>query len=148
ASHFNIPFTMVVNDRWISMYPIGWPLLLALGKMVNAAWLVAPICGLIAAFAAWKIGKSTGGSIIGAMAGLIMTHSPLNLALSGSMLSHAATAMWLALFAWLFLRGWNQKHGWRSLALAGMALGAAFSTRPLSGFSVGTIAGICLVYEM
>ena len=30
----------------------------------------------------------------------------------------------------------------------GMALGVAFSTRPLSGFSVGAIAGICLVYEM
>ena len=146
--HFNIQFTMIVNDRWISMYPIGWPLLLAIGQSLNAAWLVAPICSLITAFATWRIGKSTAGSIVGAMAVMLMTISPLNVILSGSMLSHAATAMWLALFTWLFLRGWSRRDGWRTLAVAGAALGGAFSTRPLSGFSVGTIAGIYIIAEL
>lgn len=148
AEHFNIPFTLFFKERWISQYPIGWPLVLAIAHAFHSAWIAAPLCGAMAAYATWKIGTTLADSAVGAAAAILLTLSPLNSMLSGSMLSHAATAMWLALFTWLFLRGWRQKRGWRSLGFSGVALGCAFSTRPLSGFAVGAIAGIFMLVEM
>jgi hypothetical protein len=85
---------------------------------------------------------------VGVMAVILLILSPLNLILSGSMLSHAATQMLLALFTWLFLRGWSRQSDWRSLALSGLALGAAFSTRPLSGAVIGVVAAGYTAFEV
>jgi len=104
SASFDVPFTLFVQDRWISMYPIGWPLLLAAAQGVNAAWLAAPVCGLIAAFATWKIGQRGAGSEVGAMAVILLMLSPLNLVLTGCLLSPSAAQVWRALFAWPFLR--------------------------------------------
>jgi len=41
---FDFPHT-INNGRWYSMYPPGWPLLLALGVLVQAPWLINPILG-------------------------------------------------------------------------------------------------------
>jgi 4-amino-4-deoxy-L-arabinose transferase-like glycosyltransferase len=148
AEHFGIPFTLVVGDRWISQYPIGWPALLALGQALNRAWIVSPLCSAVTVFAAWRIGREVYGNTVGLAGALLLTLSPLWLMLSGSMLSHAAASMWLALFLWLFLRGWRGKGSGRNILLAGLALGFAFSTRPLSGLAVGAVAGIFVLTEL
>ncbi len=148
ADHFAIPFTMVANGHWLSHYPIGWPALLVIGEGLHAPWIVAPFCGFVTALVSWLLARTIAGGVVGLAAAVLLTLSPLNLILSGSMLSHAGTAMWLAIFVWLFSRGWKQENGWRSLALAGIALGFAFSTRPLSGVATGVAAGGFVVFEM
>jgi len=57
--------------------------------------------------------------------------------------------MWLALFLWLYIRGWRaEKRGSGILLLAGLALGFAFTTRPLSALAVAFPAGIYGLSEM
>ncbi len=148
GEHFAIPFTMVVKGRWMSHYPVGWPLLLALGEFIHQAWIVPPLCSLVAGAATYFLTRESAGVVAATMAVTLLALSPLNVVLSGSMLSHAATAMWLALFACLYLRGWRDQGRPRSLLLAGVALGMAFSTRPLSGVAVGAVAGAFAVAEL
>lgn len=147
SEHFTIPFTHFISGRWISQYPIGWPALLALGESFQRAWIVAPLCGVLGVYFTWRLGSELAGKSVGFCAALLQTLSPLAQILSGSMLSHAATSMWITLFLWLYVRGWRRKENWRSLAWAGVALGFAFSTRPLAGFAVGVPAGIFALVE-
>lgn len=147
-SHFEIPFTLVWQGRWFSHYPIGWPALLAVGAWAGQPWLVAPLCSTLAGVATWRLATRAGGAAVGLAAATFLVVSPLNQVLAGSMLSHASTAMWLALFAWMSVRGWERQGDWRILLLAGAALGAAFSTRPLTGVAAGLAAGVAGLHGM
>jgi hypothetical protein len=149
SEHFQIPFTFFVDNKWMSQYPIGWPLLMALGQLFHLPWIIAPLCGLVLGYVTWRLGTECGGPSVGfASAALGMT-SPFMQILSGSMMSHAAAAMWLALFTWLYVQGWKIKEKRRTtLALAGLALGLAFSTRPLAALTITLPAGIYGLVEM
>src|SRR5690349_12443422 len=47
-SGFFTPFVVTLDNlHRVGKYPIGWPLLLALGELVNAGWLVNPILASI-----------------------------------------------------------------------------------------------------
>lgn len=147
--HFRIPFTFFVNNQWISQYTLGWPALLAIGEALRAPWLIAPLCNLALGFAIWKLGSACGGRKVGFAAATLAMLSPLTLTLGGSMLSHAAEAMWLTLFVWLYVTGWRaEKRLWLRLGIAGLALGFAFATRPLTAVAVVIPAAIYGVAEL
>lgn len=147
--HFDLPFVFCVNDRWLSQYPIGWPLLLALGAALGAPWLVAPACGALAILFTCLLGRAVGRGCpaVGWMAGTCLLLSPLSTVLSASLMSHGATAAALAGFAWLLVRGGTGLRRPWLLAGAGGALGFAFCIRPLTAVAVAAPASIWLLSE-
>ena len=55
---------MMINDgKWYSQYPPGHPLLLALGVLVRAPWLINPLLGALTVVVAYLLGRrhSTNG---------------------------------------------------------------------------------------
>ncbi len=149
AEHFSIPATYFAHGRWMSQYTIGWPALLALGEAFHAAWIVGPLCGLVLGYATWRLGAECGSKAVGFAAATLAVISPLGQILAGSMMSHTAASMWLALFLWLYVRGWRREpRGWPTLAVAGFVLGLAFTTRPLSACAIALPAGVYGLGEM
>jgi len=139
--YLHIPFTFVKGERWMSQYPIGWPMLLALGDAVGRPWLVNPILGMFALLMLIRLGMEIGDARVGLMAALFAALSPMWQLMFGSRLSHGATACAVLAFAWLFLRG-LRTGGRLTIALAGITIGFAAGIRPLTALAVAVPFGL------
>ncbi len=110
-----------VGGKVYSQFPAGGPLLLALGELTGAPWIVMPLCGAIAVAAfGWylRAAEPRPGVALGAL--LLFALSPFTAFMSGSYMNHMSTLMWL-LIALAALA-----HLTRSRAAAGSRLGLAF----------------------
>lgn len=134
--HLTVPFTYVVDGRWLAHYPVGWPLLLALGAAVGKPWLVAPVLGGAYSLLLYLIGREMYSRSVGVMAVILAVVSPISCLLFASMLSHAASSTLILLFVWLFLVARRRGSHWTAVA-AGVSLGFATGIRPLAAIAVG-----------
>ena len=160
---FWTPFVVDYQGWRFGKYPPGWPLLLSLGVRLDAPWLVnALLAPLTLAMIGW-LGAQLYGPEVGLGAAGLGLVTPGFLFLSSSLLSHTASLFWvtLALVATVYLtkpgltREGPQKNEVRNrhptcpktfiaAILAGLALGAAFVTRPFAGLGVGLALGLFL----
>ncbi len=128
---FWVPFVLDYQGRRFGKYPPGWPGVLALGERLGAAWLVNPLLAAAALYLVYRLGRTLYDEETGLLAAVLGLASPLFLVLGGSFLSHLACLVWLLLFSLWFL--WTAQGRGRRFALgAGLALGLAFLTRPLT----------------
>lgn len=147
--HLDVPHTWFSTQtgQWLTIYPIGWPLMLAVGEWFHAAWVVPPVCGAIGLVLIYLIGKELYGNWTGWAAMVLAFLSPMAILMSASLLSHAATAMLLSLFMYWLITGWKKWSYWR-MAGAGLALGYTFGIRPLTAVAVAVPAGVFLLVEL
>lgn len=153
TSAFFTPFVLIVNGHWVGKYPIGWPLVLALGEALGAGWLVNPALGAATVAVTYCLGRDVVDRQVGLMAGLLAAASPFFLILAGTYMSHTAGGLFTALLLW----GWRRAElaradgrtgrGWA--VLAGAALGMLAITRPLTAVAIGVaLAAVTLVREL
>jgi hypothetical protein len=133
--HLSVPFTYVRDGKWFSMYPIGWPLLLAIGQLGGLSWIVSPVCGAVYVLLLFLIGRELYGDLVGLAAATLGALSPMAILMSASYLSHASAAMMIALFLWLYLIGRGRSSSWLC-GLSGASLGFAFAIRPMTALTV------------
>jgi hypothetical protein len=95
---FKEDFIVQHNGRWFGKYPPGHPLVLALGVLVGAPWLVGPVLAGIAVPLLGHLGSILYGRGIGVAAAVLLVTSPFFLFMSGSYLAHT-TALALTLTA-------------------------------------------------
>ena len=130
----------ILDGKWFSIFPPGWPALLAIGVAVGAPFLVNP---LIAAFtvpvAHALVSRWVSPRVAMLVTGLLAI-SPWYLAMGASLMSHSLTLL-LVLCAWLLMLAEGSR---RSLAwfAAGCLMGWLFLTRPLDGLAVGLLTGL------
>jgi hypothetical protein len=142
-----VPFTFECRGHWASIYPIGWPLALACGEALHAAWLVPPFFGLVYVSLLYLLGRRLYGPWPGLVVLALASLSPMTNLMSASLLSHGSTAVFVLLFFFLLLKGWPE----RRLSLlfgAGAALGYGFGIRPLTGVVVAASSGAWLLTEL
>jgi len=139
SSFFTEEFIPMYHGQWFGKYPPGWPVLLTIGVILNAAWLVNPVLTGINLFLIVLIGREVYGWGVGLVAALLALASPFVLFLGGSFMAHTATVTYLTAFALLLIR-WTKRAGRgdsdsrtdRTLLVpAGFLLGMAFLTRQL-----------------
>jgi dolichyl-phosphate-mannose-protein mannosyltransferase len=138
---FFTPFVVMVgNDRRVGKYPIGWPLVLALGEAVNAGWLVNPVLAAVTIALIYALGKELYGRQVGLVAAVLALTSPLFLLQSSTFMSHPIAALWATLLAWAFLRADIARETGREAcvwsAVCGLAIGMLAITRPLTAVAV------------
>jgi 4-amino-4-deoxy-L-arabinose transferase-like glycosyltransferase len=165
---FKEDFIVQRDGRWFGKYPPGHPLVLAIGVLFGAPWLVGPVLAGIAVLLLGYLGSILYGRGIGAAAALLLVTSPFFLFMSGSYLAHpTALALTLAalVLAWRLLlrdeRRETRDEGKRppldsrplplasltrirfpkSAILLGLVLGGLLCTRQLTAVALGT----CLV---
>ncbi len=142
-----VPFTYFRDQKWFSIYPVGWPLLLAVGQAVGLPWIVSPICGALYVLLLFLIGQELYGKFVGLAAALLGALSPMAILMFSSYLSHGSAALMIALFLWLFLVG-RRRGSLPILGLSGTSLGFAFGIRPLTAVTVACPFTILLLSEL
>jgi len=89
--------------RWCSLYPPGWPLLLALGWRLHAPWLMSPLLLALAVVGVWLAGRRLYDPATGLLAAAALACSPFALLMAADAMAHVpalCAAVWcLAMLA-------------------------------------------------
>ncbi len=130
---------LVVNrdGRSFAQFPPGWPVHLALGYLVHAPWLVAPLCGGLAILALDQLLRASGDTHGTRLAALVLfTVSPWVAFNFASWMNHAPTTLWLlaGLAATCTAQVRQSRPPWLYLA-GGLAFGIAFTIRPVDALA-------------
>ena len=124
---------IINNGRMYAQYTLGNSIMLALGYLVGAPWLVNPLLAALALIFIYRSALELFGEQIARYSVLLLLATPLyHVELPSSYLSHAPTLFFLSIFVYYFIRSCRQgDRPWQALA-AGAALGMAFNTRPMT----------------
>ncbi len=142
---FEFYLLQVVDDKWFSVTLPGWPLVLAIGVAMGAAWLVNPILAAISILLAHAVLRQTSNRGTANIAVLLMATSPWLLAISASLMNHTVTLA-LVLASWLALLEARSNRSVFLSFLAGLFAGFLFLTRPLDGLIIGVLTGIWALF--
>lgn len=126
---FLLTHTTIVHGQWVSQYPPGHTLLLAVGMIVHAEWLVNPLLAGVSVVLVFVVARGLYGPKTGLLAALLWSVSAWALFMSGTYMSHvSATAFGLAAWAAVFGPRRPTRRHW---LIAGAALAGAIAIRPL-----------------
>jgi hypothetical protein len=130
------------DGRWFSVFPPGWPALLALGVGAGAPWLVNPLLAGLNVLLVSRLLRDLLRRPAANLATWLFALAPWNLFLAMSFMSHTA-ALSLALagaLAAVRLRRPESSSAWA--AAAGAAAGALVLFRPLEAAIAGGVLGL------
>lgn len=127
---FKHEFIVMDHGQWFSKYPPGWPMILALGVLAGAPWVVNPICAALSIFLIYRLGAEIFRPRVGLIAAALGVASPFFLFLSGSMMSHSSGLLFALLFTWGFWHASQSKRPALPAVLTGVAFGMGFLIRP------------------
>ncbi|MGO8793613.1 MAG: hypothetical protein ACLQLC_02225 [Candidatus Sulfotelmatobacter sp.] len=118
---------------WFPKFPPGWPLVLSLGYVVSAPWLINPIFGVLQLLVIVALGSLCFSRETGAIAALMAALSSFYLINSIDLMSHAWCALLAATACLCLFRGLEKGSLWY---YAGMfaCLAATLQVRPYTGF--------------
>lgn len=125
---FDFPH-MVNNGRWYSMYTPGFPLLLLIGLLFHAPWLVNPLFAALTVFLLYFLGMEVYDRRVGLLAAVLGGTSIWLLLMSATMMSHTTSMFFNGLFLLYALKSFMRPLARYGLA-AGASLGMAFLIRP------------------
>jgi hypothetical protein len=145
--HLDVPHTAVSEGRRLSAYPIGWPLVLAAGEAIGLPWLLGPLFAALGLVALFRLGSQLYGTGAALLACVLAALSPARVLISASFLSHALASLLIIVCVWQFLRGWQARSSVR-MALSALALGYAFSMRPLTALAVAVPLGVVMLVDL
>ncbi len=142
--------TVVDVGHWYSQFPIGGPLLLALGEMFGAPWIMNPLLMGVATFAMYHFGRLAYGDAVGRAIAIVFVTAPSIAIMSATMMNHMPT-LCLAAIALALLAMWERsERSGRSMLLAagiGASMGLMATFRPLDALVVAIVVGIFQLVE-
>jgi len=121
--------------RWCSLYPPGWPLLLALGWKLGAPWILDPLLLGLSVLGVWRLGRALFDARTGLLAAVALAVSPFALLMSAGFLAHGpalCAGVWCLVF---LVEGVEQKARGR-LAVAGLLGGFMVLIRPFTAVAL------------
>lgn len=136
---FQGPFMVARDGRWFAQYPPMTPLLLAVGVVLHAPWLIEPLLGTLALWGIFRLGRYFYSGGVAWLAVLLGALSPFYTYLAASYMSHTMALFFAVYFLWMLVR---YTHGWRwyDLALAAIFAVGLLLTREFSAALIGVVA--------
>lgn len=144
---FEVGHVVVAGDRWVSVYPPGWPLALAAGLELGIADALNPLMSAVA-LALWvRIGRRLFGSRPAVLGAAIAATTPFFVFTGAAYFSHATALLTTAVFVYAALRRRDAaspaaRAGWS--VIEALALGYGLATRPLTA---AALAGPFVVHR-
>jgi 4-amino-4-deoxy-L-arabinose transferase-like glycosyltransferase len=139
SESFLVPFVVDHNGQRFGKYPLGWPVVLAIGIRLGIRSLVNPLLSGLGVWLTYRLGKKVFGETVGIIAAVLTLTSPFFLINSGTLLSHSFGLVLSTAFALAWIDGFGDKNGFqRTLptVVAGFSLGVLVLTRPLTALAV------------
>lgn len=132
---FAFDHIVVLPDRWCSIYPPGWPLLMMPAELLKSAWLLNPLLLFASVFGIWRLSLCLFDETTAWLSAVLFACSPFVLLTHAGFMAHAATlcfALWGMVF---FVKG--IRTGSRAAAFtAGLLLGISFLIRPATALAL------------
>jgi len=150
AKSFLVPFVVDHNGQRFGKYPLGWPVLLAVGEFLGVRPLVNAFFAGLGVWLTYLLGKRVFSETVGLLAAGLTLISPFFIMNSGSLLSHPFGLFLSLSFSLAWLDAWDLERAkirpaywpWLATITAGMTLGILILTRPL------TAVGLLLPFSL
>lgn len=142
---FQGPFMIASEGRWFTQYAPMTSLLLAVGMLIHAPWLIEPLLGAAALWGIYRIGCLLFSPFEGWLAMALAALSPFYIFLAPSYLSHIP-ALFFAVYFLLALLRFGQYQSSRDLLVAAACLGCLLLTRELTAAIIGVVATPYVAY--
>ncbi len=144
SASFHVAEVIVDGPKWFGYGFPGWPAMLALGVWARVAWLVNPVLAGITVLVAHRLVRLLFSRSTAHLSVCLLALSPWFIFTSASFMGHAFALM-LGLVALLAVELDRQRRASRWAAMAGVAIGVLFLTRPIEALFVGTIAALWML---
>lgn len=137
--------TVVDAGEWYSQFPVGGPLLLALGGLIGAPWIVNVLCAGIASIAMYAFARRAYGESVGRTVAAVFATTPSIVIMSGTMMNHVPVLM-LAVCTLALLTEWDRyesagRSRWCAAAI-GLLLGVMATLRPIDAAIVIVVTAV------
>lgn len=144
SAFWHIQNTVITEKGWVSQYPPGHVVLLALGFRLGAVWMIGPLMAAAAVFmTALAAERLLAEARATARVGAILTAcSPFLIGLAGAYMNHITAAAFGATAIYCAVRARDGRLGWA--VPTGAALAWVFGTRPLAGVVVGAVVAFTI----
>ena len=135
--------SVITSKGWLSQYPPGYIIFLALGLRLGVPQLVGPFfVGVTVFFTALAVERLLRDDIATARLGIVMLAlSPFLVGLAGAYMNHIGGAAFISVAMYFAIRSLDEKSfAWP--ILTGLAVGLVFSIRPLTA----VVASLVIAY--
>jgi 4-amino-4-deoxy-L-arabinose transferase-like glycosyltransferase len=126
-------FVVLTDTARYGKYPIGHPILLAMGQALGAEPFVVPLVTALGALALYGLGTGIAGRQIATLAVLLYVLSPQVILTGATFLSQPVSALALTGGLAALVAAERSRRPWTWLGLAGAAFGYGVLVRPLPG---------------
>ena len=137
--------TVVDRGRWYSQFPIGGPLSLLPGVLLNVPWLVNPVFAALSSAFLYAFARRAFGEVQGRVGTLLLAITPMMLFMAGTRMNHVPV-LFLTTFALAALAKWEHDTSTKSRIVAsvaiGLSLGLMATIRPLDAVAVALAIGL------
>ncbi len=134
----------VSGDRWYSVFPPGWPLVLAIGVRLGVPFLVNPVLAGVCVLLTYLLVQELSDRPTARLSALLLAVSPWHLLMSMNFMSHVLSLTLALITALGTARAWRT-GAWPPAFAAGVSLGILGMSRPLEGVAVGLLVGVPLL---
>jgi len=148
ADFFKVVHVGMRDGKWFSVYPLGWPLIWALGLNLNIVDWLNPAMSALAIFFFYLAGIRLFSRKAVVLGLVLCVFNPFFMFTAASYFSHATCLLCISVFLYAFLR-WRESYlegkdpvGWA--AVCAVAVGYGLMTRYLT---MAAIAGPFLLYH-
>ena len=133
---FAVQHMLVDGGRWYSQYPPGHSGLLSLGTAFGAAWLVPVALSVGTTLFLYGFARRAYDLATARTTVVLLALGPFFWFMGASHMNHVSALFFVSAFLYLLVR-WEERGARRILLGAGLAIGAAFLSRPLTAAAVG-----------
>ncbi|CAN5167454.1 hypothetical protein BH23GEM2_BH23GEM2_03490 [soil metagenome] len=147
TSFWHMQNSVITDWGWVSHFPPGYPVLLAIGHLLGMPWLISALmAGMAVFFTALAAEYLLPERKAAVRAGVLLAaQSPFLIGLAGAQMNHVGAAAFIALAMYAAVRGAaSPGAGWA--LLSGAALGAAFTIRPFAAV-VGAVPALAIAIQ-
>jgi len=134
--HFHFDWMLLRDGRWFSQFPPGHSLVLSLGVLAGAPWLVTALESGLTLLLVYLLGVRLAGRTEGLVAVWLMVFSPFFAMIGGSFMNNITATLFWSAGLLFFVQAVRARSFWGFFG-CGVFMGMVFITRPLSAAALG-----------
>lgn len=146
-THFFEIGNSILSDKWYTVYPPGYPAILALGVLFRISWLVNPILSGLTIVCIFLLAKELYGDNTAKLSVVLACASSFFLFMSSEFASHTSTLFFITVAFLSFVRMIKNKRPLFSAVVCGLALGVALLCRPYTTAWICVLMGIATIIK-
>lgn len=133
---FAVQHMLVDGSRWYSQYPPGHSALLGLGAVLGVGWLVPVALTVGTSLVLYAFTRRAYDLATARTTVIVLALAPFFWFMGASHMNHVSALFFVAVFLYLLVVWEGRGSPWMLFG-AGLAIGAAFLSRPLTALAVG-----------